>query len=86
MTRLVLVFLAALLVGASAHAQDTVLRCGAVFDGDAMNGAGEIVVRDGRIVSGPAGAVMRRWWISPGTPACRVSSTSTPTSRSTRTP
>ena len=55
MTRLVLVFLAALLVGASALAQDTVLRCGAVFDGDAMNGAGEIVVRDGRIVSGPAG-------------------------------
>ena len=58
MTRLVrlLPFLTALLVGASALAQDTVLRCGAVFDGEAMGGAGEIVVRDGVIVSGSAGA------------------------------
>ena len=55
MTQLVLVLLAALLVGASALAQDTVLRCGAIFDGDAMGGAGEVVVRDGRIVSGSAG-------------------------------
>ena len=56
MTRLVdWLFLAALLLGASALAQDTVLRCGAVFDGDAMTGAGEIVVRDGGSSPG------RRW-------------------------
>lgn len=46
-------FLVALLLGATASAQDTVLRCGAIFDGDAMGGGGDIVVRDGRIVTGP---------------------------------
>ncbi len=56
MTRSVLAFLAALFVGVAAFGQDTVLRCGAIFDGDAMGGGGDIVVRDGRIVSGPAGS------------------------------
>ena len=68
MTRLGSVFLAALLVGAPALAQDTVLRCGAIFDGDAMGGAGTSS-------SGTAGSFqvprvrMRSQSTSPGTPA-----------------
>ena len=58
MTRSVRFFaiLAALLFAAPLAAQDVVLRCGAVFDGEAMSDSGEIVVRDGKIASGPAGA------------------------------
>ena len=56
MTRSVLIFLATLLAGVSAPAQDTVLRCGAIFDGDTMGPSGDIVVSDGRIVSGPPDA------------------------------
>ncbi|MYF77515.1 MAG: amidohydrolase family protein, partial [Acidobacteria bacterium] len=53
MMRLSSVLSTLLLFGASAAAQDTVLRCGAIFDGDAMGGGGDIVVREGRIVTGP---------------------------------
>ncbi len=53
MTRAAL--LATLLAGVPATAGEIVLRCGSVFDGDAMGASGEILVRDGRIASGPAG-------------------------------
>ena len=53
MTRLVSLLFAVLLVGTTSAAQDTVLRCGAIFDGDAMGGGGDIVVREGQIVTGP---------------------------------
>ena len=43
---------AALLSGSGALAQDALLRCGAIFDGEALTGPGEIVVRDGRIAAG----------------------------------
>ena len=67
--RLVLLFLSALLFTTSALAQDTVIRCGAIFDGDAMGGGGEIVVRDGRIVSGSGGLGCGDESTFPGTPA-----------------
>ena len=53
-----LTVLALLALGAfSATAQEeTVLRCGAVFDGEAMGEGADIVVRNGRIVAGPAGS------------------------------
>lgn len=51
-----LAFLSVFALGtASATAQDEiVLRCGAVFDGETMGDAADIVVRDTRIVAGPA--------------------------------
>ena len=53
MKRLVPILLTLLLLGTPSAAQDTVLRCGAIFDGDAMTAGSDIVVRDGRIVTGP---------------------------------
>ena len=53
-----LTFLALLALGAfpATAQEETVLRCGAVFDGEAMGEGADIVVRNGRIVAGPAGS------------------------------